>query len=81
MPSIDRVPSMSERWKTTRSSARSIVSVAVAAPSARFAALSLDSGSRYVRNTRCSRVGLRFGLVVVGISSVYLHQTQFSIHR
>jgi hypothetical protein len=45
-PCIARVPSMSSHWKTTRSSARSIVSVAVAAPSARFAALNLDNGSR-----------------------------------
>ena len=46
MPSIARVPSISLRWNTTRSSARSMVSVAVAAPSARFAALNFDSGSR-----------------------------------
>ena len=45
-PCIARVPSMSARWKTTKSSARSIVSVAVAAPSARCAALSFESGSR-----------------------------------
>jgi hypothetical protein len=46
IPSIARVPSMSSRWKTARSSARSMVSVAVAAPSARLAARNFDSGSR-----------------------------------
>src|SRR5258708_24614859 len=49
-PSIARVPSISSRWKTTRSSALSIVSVTVAAPSARLAALSFDNGNRYVRD-------------------------------
>src|SRR5437016_12848889 len=55
IPCIARVPSISSRWNTTRSSARSMASVTVAAPSARFAAPNLDSGSRYVLGTRCSR--------------------------
>src|SRR5688500_18810154 len=74
IPRIERVPSMSLRWNTTRSSARSIVSVAVAAPRARFAALSLASGRRYVRGTRRSRDAMRLRLVVVGMFSVYLQQ-------
>ena len=45
-PSMARVPSISSRWNTARSSARSIASVAVAAPSARFAAFNFESGSR-----------------------------------
>src|SRR5262245_36928443 len=48
MPSIARVPLTSLRWNTARSSARSIVSVAVAAPSASCAALNFDNGRRYV---------------------------------
>lgn len=59
-----RVPSTSARWKTTRSSARSIVSVAVGVPSARFAARILLSGSLYVRETRRSRPGGRVRRVV-----------------
>jgi hypothetical protein len=43
MPSMARVPSTSWRWNTARSSARSIASVAVAAPSARFATRNLES--------------------------------------
>jgi len=68
IPCIARVPSISSRWNTTRSSARSIVSVAVAAPSAFFAALSLDKGNRYVLETLCSRCDERFGRVAVGIA-------------
>lgn len=78
-PSIDLVPSMSRRWKTTRSSARSIVSVAVAAPSARFAALSLDKGSRYVRETRCSRDEVR--LLLVGVAIPFSVLTDTSIRQ
>src|SRR5438034_6009896 len=72
---------MSLRWKTTRSSARSIVSVAVAAPSARFAALNLAKGSRYVRGTRCFRVGRRFRPVGVGMSQCIDDDNNLSIHR
>jgi len=51
-PSIARVPSTSSRRNTTSSSARSMASVAVAAPSARLAAFTFDSVRRYVRGTR-----------------------------
>jgi hypothetical protein len=71
IPSIARVPSISSRWNTTSSSARSIVSVAVAAPSAFFAALSLERGNRYVLETRRSRADERFGVVVLRIYQVY----------
>ena len=45
-PRIARVPSTSCRRNTTNSSARSIVSVAVDAPSARFAARKVDNVRR-----------------------------------
>ena len=53
-PSMARVPRTRARWNTTRSKARSMVSVAVAAPSARCAAWSFANGKRYVRDTRGS---------------------------
>src|SRR6185295_10122812 len=81
IPCIDRVPSTSSRWKTTRSSARSIVSVAVAAPSARFAALSFDSGNRYVRETRRSRRGELPGRAEPDMIQCIDDRTQMSIHH
>jgi hypothetical protein len=55
-PSMARVPRTRARWNTTRSKARSMVSVAVEAPSARCAAWSFAKGKRYVRGTRFSPV-------------------------
>jgi len=55
IPSMAFVPRINALWKTTRSKARSMVSVAVAAPSARCAACSFERGKRYVRGTRRSR--------------------------
>ena len=48
-----------------------MVSVAVAAPSALFAALSLERGNRYVLETRASRADERFGVVVLRIHQLY----------
>lgn len=45
-PSMARVPRTRARWNTTRSRARSMVSVAVEAPSARCAAWSFANGKR-----------------------------------
>ena len=49
------------------SNARSIVSVAVAAPRARCAALSFVNGKRYVRDTRGSRARRRGSAAVVAM--------------
>jgi hypothetical protein len=71
IPSIARVPSISLRWKTARSSARSIVSVALAAPNVRSAALNLDTRNRQVRETRRSGWDERFLPAVLGIRQEY----------
>src|SRR5262245_59555405 len=71
IPRIAFVPSTSSLGTTARSSARSIVSVAVAAPRGRFAALNFDSGSRYVRETRSSRRDARFRPTAFGMKPVY----------
>jgi len=52
----------------------------VAAPSALFAALSLESGNRYVLETRRSRADERFGVVVLGIHKCIDDMTVMSIH-
>lgn len=58
-PIIACVPRTSSRWNTTRSKARSMVSVAVEAPRAFCAALSFPRGNRYVRDTLGSRARVR----------------------
>jgi hypothetical protein len=56
-PSMARVPRIRDLWNKTRSRARSIVSVAVEAPSARCAAWIFANGKLYVRGT--PRAGVR----------------------
>lgn len=50
-----------------------MVSVAVAAPSARWAAFNFDNGRRNVRDTRASRRPDRFRSRLPGTNLVYLH--------